>query len=119
MCTFSDHTFIWTSISTHSDQPSGWCQCGQQYYDAGQRMIYYPANYNPYGPHAQPPLPPNAIPIANYKAAKLLPDATHISPDGTRVYVKDGERVHYWDEENRNYGSSWECDGLPEDVIKL
>src|SRR3990172_5909980 len=121
MCTFSDHTFIWTSTLTHSEQPNGWCQCGYQYYDAGQRMIYYPANYNPYGPHSQPPLPPNAIPIANYKVAKLIPGATHISPDGARVYVEhpDEVRVHYWDEESRSYGSSWGCDGLPGDAVKI
>ena len=79
-------------------------------------MMYYPANYNPYGPHS---LPPNAVPLANHKAAKLLPDATHISPNGACVYVKDGERAHYWDEESRSYGSSWECDGLPGDAVKI
>ena len=56
-------------------------------------MYGLPISYNPFGPHVQP-----AISIPNLKAAKLIPDATHISADGMCVYVKDGERVYYWDD---------------------
>ena len=74
--------------------------------------------YNPY--HS--PLPPNTIPLANHKATKLIPDATHISADGRCVYVEysDEVRVHYWDEESKGYGSSFPCpQGLPGDAVRL
>ncbi len=76
--------------------------------------------YNPFGPHSKPPQPANAIPLANFKAAQSIPNATHISADGLCVYVNDGERVYYWDDEKRDYGSSFPNPvGLPGDEVKL
>ena len=103
-------------------QPSGFCQCGQTWYNAAtgditSAMIFQ--GYNPYGPRSQPTQPANAIPLANFKAAQLIPDATHISADGEHVYVNDGERVYYWDDESKRYGSSFPCNALPSDVVKL
>ena len=81
-------------------------------------MYGLPVNYNRFGPHS--PQPANTIPLANYKAAKLILDATHISSDGRCVYVKDGERVYYWDEESNGYGSSFPCSGgLPGDAVRI
>ncbi len=75
---------------------------------------------NPFGSHVpSKPQPANAIPLANFKAAQLINDATHISADGERVYVNDGERVYYWDEEGKRYGSSFPCSALPSDAVKL
>jgi hypothetical protein len=81
-------------------------------------MYGLPTTYNP---HAQP-LPPNSIPLANHKAAKLIQDATHLSADGKRLYCEyDTEiRVHYWDAEAKRYGSSFPyVGGLPADVVRL
>ncbi len=76
---------------------------------------------NPFGSHVPSnPQPANAIPLANFKAARSLPNATHISADGLCVYVNDGERVYYWDDESKQYGSSFPClGGLPGDAVKL
>lgn len=81
-------------------------------------MIF--TGYNPYGPRTKPTEPANAIPLANFKAAQQINDATHISADGGCVYVNDGERVYYWDDEKRDYGSSFPNPmGLPGDVVQL
>ncbi len=81
-------------------------------------MIF--TGYNPYGPRTKPTEPANAIPLANFKAAQSIPNATHISADGARVFTNDGARVYYWDAESKRYGSSFPClGGLPGDVVKL
>jgi len=122
LCRDGQHTFMWSGWSTQiTDQPSGWCLCGMQYYDADERRVTMMIpGYNPFGPRSQPTLPPNEIPLANHKAARLIPNATHISADGGRVYVNDGERVYYWNEENKSYGSSFPLlGGLPGDAVKI
>jgi len=84
-------------------------------------MYGLPLNYNPHGPHSQP-LPPNAIPLAQFKAAQSVQDATHLSVDGLRVFCEyDSEvRVHYWDAEMNTFGSSFPCpQGLPADAVRL
>ena len=86
-------------------------------------MYGLPINYNPFGPHAPAHKPGDSqtdVPLAQFKAAQAV-YATHLSADGQRVYTEraDGVRVFFWDGGSKTFGSSFPCDGLPGEVVKL
>ncbi len=121
-CHDGNHIFTWTTGSANPDELySTYCHCGQAWYDQDTKQATMIFNgYNPYSSRTKPTEPANAIPIANFKAAQQINDATHISADGARVFTNDGERVYYWDEESKRYGSSFPCpEGLPADAVLL
>lgn len=99
------------------------CTCGQAAngYPQGSAMIYYPANYNPFGPRQPKPDPPLEVSLPQMQGARAIDGATHLSADGERVYVEhsDGLRVHYWDEGAKVFGSSFPCSELPADAVRL
>jgi hypothetical protein len=78
-----------------------------------------------HGPSAPRPAPPTAsqtdVPLAQFKAAKEVLGATHLSADGARVYIlKMGElRVCHWNEETKRFDSSFPCEGLPVDAVRM
>ena len=78
-------------------------------------------NYYP-----RPPTPPTAddlpdIPAYLLRAAHDVEGATHLSSNGQRVYIQrlGNVRVCFWDEEMKAFGSSFPCDGLPADVVRM
>lgn len=112
------------------------CTCGLNWYDwqedvsltkhsplsGGVIPGYTPNSFAP----QRPPTPPTAgqgadVNIAQFKAAQSTLEATHLSADGQRVYIQmsDGIRVCFWDEETKRFGSSFPCDGLPADAVKM
>lgn len=85
-------------------------------------MMYgHPMNYNPFSHHAPQKASQTDVPIAQFNAAKGILGATHLSADGERVYIqKMGElRVCHWNKEMKRYDSSFPCDGLPGDAVKI
>lgn len=97
------------------------CTCGAAAngYPPTAGMIFQ--GYNPYSHHA-PAKPAADVPLAQFRAAKALEDATHLSADGQRVYLQrmGKVRVCFWDEESKKFGSSFPClEGLPGDAVTL
>ena len=77
--------------------------------------------YNPYGPHAPQQQAPE-VPLYVFEAAQAVEDATHLSGDGQRVYIKrlGNVRVCFWDDEMKRFGSSFPCpEGLPADAVVI
>lgn len=83
--------------------------------------MYGLLNYNPYGPHAPQKASQTDVPLAQFKAAQAIQNATHLSADGQRVYLEYANevRVCYWDDEIKEFGSSFPCDGLPSDAVAI
>lgn len=83
----------------------------------------FPNNYAP----QRAPTPPTAgqapdVNIVQFKAAKAIEDATHLSADGERVYLQrlGNVRVCYWNEKTKRYESSFPCpNGLPPDAVAM
>lgn len=94
-----------------------YCMCGAQVNVPPPHM----AGYRGYRPAAVAPKPAEDVPLYVFRAAKSIDGATHLSADGKRVYVQmsDGVRVCFWDDESKRFGSSFPCDGLPNDAVKL
>mgnify|MGYP001610037845 CR=1 FL=1 len=85
-------------------------------------MYGLPHSYNPFGPHAPQKASETDVPLVQFRAAKGIPGATHLSTDGERVYIlKMGElRVCHWNKETKQYDSSFPCpDGLPADAVAI
>lgn len=84
--------------------------------------MYFPANYNPYGPHATPPAgEAPTVPLAVFHAAQQA-GASHLSADGLRIYREDrgSAEVAYWDDEAGRFDSWWRLpEGLPADAVRM
>lgn len=108
---------------TINDEPA--CMCGavaSQPYPLSGGVI---PGYTPNG--FAPPRPPTAgaappIGVAQFRAAKAIEDATHLSSDGQQVFIQrlGNMRVCFWDEETKQFQSSFPCpNGLPPDAVEM
>ena len=80
------------------------------------------SGYHPTGYRSQPKEAPGEVPLEVFNAAQSIEDATHLSADGQRVYLRrlGNVRVCFWDDESKAFGSSFPCEqGLPADAVRM
>lgn len=98
------------------------CTCGQAAngYPQGSAMIYYPANYNPFGPRPPKPDPAPETSIEQLRAA-LRAGATCLSADGKFAYTERYGEVLQAEWDGAKYESWWPVVGgkMPENAVRL
>lgn len=115
LCAGSCHVYLVGSLR---------CTCGQRTNGyppppaVATTMMYYPANYNPYGPRAPKPDPPADVSLVQLRAAQHA-GASHLSADGLRAYCERYGAILQAEWDGANFGVWWPVAELPADVVKI